>query len=636
MAQLEELKVKISLSTAAFENGLAKIKKNTTTMQKSFDTATKVIKTGLKAATVATTTLATGVGALVSVGAKWSEQVSQTEFLMGRLDDTTQDLINSQSKHAQAMGMTAKQYKDGAAKMSSFMNSMEMTADQINETLPLMMQLTADGAAFANVGVDEAMAAISSAAMGNYEALGKLNIEMSDALINESSYAKALGKKTQEMTTAEKTQAIYNAMLERGAHLTGFAASESDSWAVKTNLLKTKVFELAGSLGEKLIPLLQPFVDKIIGVVDELQSMIDKFDLAKERFEEIYEETGNLQSAIEGFFDELGRPEWGDFVNSIIEAIEKVKEIGALFVDTDGKLTNLSKALILIGGLILGINVGITAGNILWGAFTVALGAYEAIAGVATVVTGALAAAATALGWPLWVIIAIIGVVVLACVALIGTWDEVMAACRVLGENIKTIWHNIWNGIQSYCVYLKDAVTDWIENTKTKITSGLETAKNTVVEKFTAIKEGIKSAIDKAKDIVEKGVEKLKSFFDFEWKLPKLKLPHFSISGNFSLKPPSAPKFSVDWYSKGGIFTKRTILPGGVGVGDAIQGGGNAMEAVLPIDRLPSLLGLDDPSRNGITLNIANFYNNTEQDVETLADELAYLIKRKQFSLGGI
>ena len=82
--------------------------------------------------------------------------------------------------------------------------------------------------------------------------------------------------------------------------------------------------------------------------------------------------------------------------------------------------------------------------------------------------------------------------------------------------------------------------------------------------------------------------------------MPKLKLPHFSISGSFSLKPPSAPKFSVDWYSKGGIFTKRTILPGGVGVGDAIQGGGNAMEAVLPIDRLPSLLGLDRQN-NGAT-----------------------------------
>ena len=488
MAQLEDLKVKISLSTAAFEQGLTKIKKNTTTMQKSFDTATKVIKTGLKAATVATTALATGVGALVSVGAKWSEQVSQTEFLMGRLDDTTQDLINSQSKHAEAMGMTAKQYTDGAAKMSSFMNSMGMTADQINETLPLMMQLTADGAAFANVGIDEAMDAISSAAMGNYEALGKLNIEMSDALINESSYAKALGKTTQQMSTAEKTQAIYNAMLERGAHLTGFAASESDSWAVKTNLLKTKVFELAGSLGEKLIPLLQPFLDKIIGVVDEMQLMVDKFDLAKERFDQIYEATGNLDYAIQVFFNTLGRPEWGEFVTSITETIDKIKEIGALFVDADGKLTTLSQSLLLIGGLILGINVGLTAGNILWGAFTVALAAYEAIAGVATVVTGALAVAATALGIPVWALVAIIAAVVLACVALIGTWDEVKAACRILGEKIKEIWHNICNGIQSYCVYLKDAVTDWIENTKSKITSGFDAAKTTVIEKFTAIK----------------------------------------------------------------------------------------------------------------------------------------------------
>jgi hypothetical protein len=519
---------------------------------------------------------------------------------MGRLDDTTQDLINSQSKHAEAMGMTAKQYKDGAAKMSSFMNSMGMTADQINETLPLMMQLTADGAAFANVGIDEAMDAISSAAMGNYEALGKLNIEMSDALINESSYAKTLGKKTQEMSTAEKTQAIYNAMLERGAHLTGFAASESDSWAVKTNLLRTKVFELAGSLGEKLIPLLQPFVDKIIGVVDEMQLMVDKFDLAKERFGQIYEATGDLDYAIQVFFNTLGRPEWGEFVTSITENIDKIKEIGALFVDADGKLTTLSQSLLLVGGLILGINVGLTAGNILWGAFTVALVAYEAIAGVATVVTGALAVAATALGIPVWALVAIIAAVVLACVALIGTWDEVKAACRVLGENIKVIWHNIWNGIQSYCVYLKDAVTDWIENTKAKITSGLETAKNTVVEKFTAIKEGIKSAIDKAKELVKAGVEKFKSFFNFEWKLPKIKLPHFSVTGSFSLNPPSIPKFGVNWYSKGGIFTKRTILPGGVGVGDAIQGGGNAMEAVLPIDRLPSLLGLDRQN-NGAT-----------------------------------
>ena len=194
-----------------------------------------------------------------------------------------------------------------------------------------MMQLTADGAAFANVGIDEAMDAISSAAMGNYEALGKLNIEMSDALINESSYAKALGKKTQQMTTAEKTQAIYNAMLERGAHLTGFAASESDSWAVKTNLLKTKVFELAGSVGEKLIPALQPFVDKATEVVSETQKMVDKFDEAKQKFNETYEETGKVDEALKAFLETIGKGEWNVFVEQLAGVYQKLKDVKEMF-----------------------------------------------------------------------------------------------------------------------------------------------------------------------------------------------------------------------------------------------------------------------------------------------------------------
>ena len=55
--------------------------------------------------------------------------------------------------------------------------------------------------------------------------------------------------------------------------------------------------------------------------------------------------------------------------------------------------------------------------------------------------------------------------------------------------------------------------------------------------------------------------------------LPHIKLPHFSLSGSFSLNPPSVPHLSVDWYAKGALFTKPTIFAGngfrGVGVGEA-------------------------------------------------------------------
>lgn len=57
--------------------------------------------------------------------------------------------------------------------------------------------------------------------------------------------------------------------------------------------------------------------------------------------------------------------------------------------------------------------------------------------------------------------------------------------------------------------------------------------------------------------------EKLKDMFNFEWKLPKIKLPHFNIQGQFSLNPPSIPSFGVEWYDKGGIFNSPSII--GVG-----------------------------------------------------------------------
>ncbi|VLT28699.1 phage tail length tape-measure protein [Streptococcus pneumoniae] len=82
-------------------------------------------------------------------------------------------------------------------------------------------------------------------------------------------------------------------------------------------------------------------------------------------------------------------------------------------------------------------------------------------------------------------------------------------------------------------------------------------------------------AMDNAKNIVKSGIDKLKSFFNFDWSLPKIKLPHFNISGSFSLMPPRIPSFSVDWYARGGVFNSPSII----GVGEAGQ------EAVMPLER---------------------------------------------------
>ena len=107
-------------------------------------------------------------------------------------------------------------------------------------------------------------------------------------------------------------------------------------------------------------------------------------------------------------------------------------------------------------------------------------------------------------------------------------------------------------------------------------------AKQSALNIFNAIKDGIKNKIENARDTVKSAIDKIKGFFNFKWELPKLKLPHFKISGKFSLDPPSIPKFSVDWYARGGVFDKTTLF----GYDGRVGGlGEDGAEAIVPLEK---------------------------------------------------
>lgn len=150
---------------------------------------------------------------------------------------------------------------------------------------------------------------------------------------------------------------------------------------------------------------------------------------------------------------------------------------------------------------------------------------------------------------------------------------------------------------------------------------------NNVVNKFN-------SGMEKAKSAISKGINAMKNMFNITFPTPKIKLPRISISGSFSLNPPSVPKFGISWYSKGAIFKRPTVL-GGIGVGDSHNGIGSGAEAILPIKELPKLLGLDKMQNGGVNLSIENFNNNTDKDIEYLANELAFYLSRKKVGMGG-
>ncbi len=130
---------------------------------------------------------------------------------------------------------------------------------------------------------------------------------------------------------------------------------------------------------------------------------------------------------------------------------------------------------------------------------------------------------------------------------------------------------------------LKDKAADKINAMKEKGVAGFEALRAKGLEKIDNLRAGISEKLDAVKNFVSNTVQKLRDFFNFDWKLPHIKLPHFSMEGSFSLNPPSIPHIGVEWYKKAMdapvIMDKPTAF--GVNSSGQIMAGGEAGSEVV-------------------------------------------------------
>lgn len=223
-------------------------------------------------------------------------------------------------------------------------------------------------------------------------------------------------------------------------------------------------------------------------------------------------------------------------------------------------------------------------------------------------------------------------------------WTAISTKISTVVNGIKTTVSTVFNAIKTTATTIwtgiKTSISTVVDGVKTKVTTVFNSVKSTLSSVFNSIKStatsvwnGIKNAItgpiDQAKTHISNALNSIKSFFaNCKLSLPHIKLPHFNISGSFSLNPPSVPHLSVSWYKEGGIMMEPTLF--GINGSSLMAGGEAGPEAILPLKSFYAKLEamLDSKlNMSGMEKYLAVIAQNSEKgiylDGSTLVGKLA-------------
>lgn len=144
-----------------------------------------------------------------------------------------------------------------------------------------------------------------------------------------------------------------------------------------------------------------------------------------------------------------------------------------------------------------------------------------------------------------------------------------------------------------------------------KLVRGVIDVVGLVLDKVSSVIPKVVGFFENLRDKIKGIVDSIRGFFSgFRIEIPKIKLPHFSISPrNWNLSNLLSgviPRLSIDWYDKGGVFNRPAVI----GVGE------KRPEFVGALDDLREIVR-DETGSRAVTLNI---YGARGQDVEALAD----------------
>lgn len=504
------------------------------------------------------------------------------------------------------MGLSTSDYLATVNKMGALFQGAGFESQEALDLSASAMQRAADVASIMGIDTSSAMEAIAGAAKGNFTMMDNLGVAMNDTTIQAYALEKGINKSTSEMTNQEKIGLAMEMFMEKTAYATGNYAKENESLAGSLGTAKSALTNFLDGSGS---------VDQLVGAFTNAAEVIVKnvSEIAPRLVQGITQVIAQVAPLLPGLLQQLlpviiqGAT---DLINGIVAILPQLVEILTTSVIPQlltafvsiitalvdalpqlidaivAALPTLIPALMDAGGqLLIGLLEGMLAlvssiPDILKAIFDGIVGGIKQLFGIHSPST----------------IMMEVGQFIME--GLINGIKNLLEKLKSLADTLKNavvdkfnqlkdkagqIWDNLKSSVTEKFTALKDKAVEIFGNIKSKAT-----------EIFNQVKSAIETPINKARDIVKDAIEKIKGFFNFEFKWPNLKLPHFGISPSGwkigDLLEGVIPKLSIQWYAKGGIMKRPTLFDYNPATGEAKVGGEKGAEAIAPIDTLQTYI----------------------------------------------
>lgn len=541
---------------------------------------------------------------------------AEYEQLVGGVEtlfkDSSGKLIGYAEKAYKTAGMSSNQYMDTATSFAaSLIQGLGGDTAKAVELTNLAITDMSDNANKMGTDIGSIQDAYQGFAKQNYTMLDNLKLGYGGTqsemirLINDSG---VLGEKIESLdnvTFDQMIEAIHK--IQDNLGITGTTALEagtiiSGSWSSVQALFEN----ILTKVGSKLAP-------TIMGFLQQLSDWMETIDW--DAF------ATSVGDALQRVFDWIQKIDFTTFFEKGMDGVENfLEKLGGLIDDVHKIIQTFKDWSPLIAGVAAGfvtLKVAMSISSLI-SAITTAWTAYKTANEGATIAQWLFNAALNAN--PIVLIVTLIAGLVVALITLWNTndgfreavtniWNAIKTTVTNVINSIKSVISSVFNAIKSTISSIlnsikstftsvwnsiKSTVANVINGVKSTISSGLNAAKSTVSGVLNSIKAVFSNVWNGCKSVVSNAINHIKSIMHFSWSLPHLKLPHISISGSFSLKPPSVPHFGIEWYKKamddGMILNQPTIFGYNAKSNRFLAGGEAGSETVVGTQNLMNMI----------------------------------------------